>query len=82
MFSKFGAKTGATVSNKYQIQLKKSICFHPRCSVKEGLKEPYSCFPVNIATFLRKPILKNIWEGLFLKISTSMTNLLKGGGHS
>ena len=23
----FGAKTGATVSNKYQIQLKKSICY-------------------------------------------------------
>ena len=27
VFSKeFGAKTGVTVSNKYQIQLKKSIC--------------------------------------------------------
>ena len=48
MFSKeFGAKAGATVSNKYQIQVKKrylllrkSRSSHRRCSVKEGLQRP------------------------------------------
>ena len=48
MFSKeFGVKTGATVSNKYQIQLKKDYLLprkarssHCKCSVKEGLQGP------------------------------------------
>ena len=34
---------------------------------------------MNVAKFLRTPILKNIFEGLLLKISTSETNLSKGG---
>ena len=37
------------------------------------------CFPVNVADFLRTPILKNICERLLLKISTSKTNLPKRG---
>ena len=47
MFSKeFGVKTGATVSNIYQTQLKKDYLLprkarssHCKCSVKEGLQE-------------------------------------------
>ena len=58
MFSKeFWAKAGATVSNKYPIQLKKryllsrkSRSSDGRYSVKEDL---HRCFPVNIAKFLR-----------------------------
>ena len=58
MFSKeFGAKAGATVSNKYQILLekkyllpRKSRTSHGRRSVKKDL---HRCFPVNIAKFLR-----------------------------
>ena len=60
MFSKeFGAKPGATVSNKYQIQLKKKYLLpqkskssHRRCSVKESLQGP-AAQVVNIAKFLR-----------------------------
>ena len=37
------------------------------------------CFLVDVAIFLRTPILKNISERLFLKISTSVTKLPKGG---
>ena len=52
MFSKeFGAKAGATVSNKYQIQLKKSICCREKPEaatvcvlVKEGLQGPTQVF--------------------------------------
>ena len=46
----FGANTGVTVSNKYQIQLKKylltqkSRSSHRRCSVKEGLQRPAQVF--------------------------------------
>ena len=46
----FGAKTGATISNKYQIQLKKVFAAwniqnsHPRCSVQESLQEPAQLF--------------------------------------
>ena len=64
--------------------IKKSLrhrCFpmkFAKSSVKEGL-QGLQCFPVNIAKFLRTPILKNICERLFLKISISVTNLLKGG---
>ena len=41
VLKEFGAKTGATVSNKYQIQLKNLLprkfrSRHRRCSVKEG----------------------------------------------
>ena len=87
MFSKeFGAKVVATVSNKYQIQLKnryllpqKSRSSHHRCSVKEDLQRQRRCFPVNVAKFLRTPILKNICERLLLKISTPAANLVKGG---
>ena len=50
-FSKeFGVKTGATVKNKHQIQLKKSICFTalqaPEVFCKEGLQglaQVFSC---------------------------------------
>ena len=78
MFSEeFGVKAGATVSNKYQIQLekkyqlpRKSRSSHCRCSVKEGVQDQHRCFPVNLAKFLRTPILKNICERLLLKIST------------
>ena len=28
----------------------------------------HGCFPVNIAKFLRTPVLKNIWEWLLLKV--------------
>ena len=73
MFSKeFGAKAGATVRNKYQIQLKKkqllrkSRSSHPRCSV-------------NVAKFLRTPIFKIICERVLLKISTSAASLPNGG---
>ena len=52
MFSKeFGAKADATVSYKYQIQLKekyflpqKSRSSHRRYSVKEGLQRPAQVF--------------------------------------
>ena len=87
MFSKeFGAKTGATVSNKFQIQLKKSICCRENLEAatvgvlfKKACKDQHRGFPVNAATFLRTPILKNICKGLLLKISTSLTNLPEGG---
>ena len=92
MFSKFAvrefaAKAGATVSNKNQVQLKKKYLLllrksrssHHRCSVKEGLQGPAQVFSVNIAKFLRTPILESIREQMFLKISTSVTNLPKGG---
>ena len=52
MFSKeFGAKAGAIVSNKYQIQLKKSICCREKpevatvgALVKEDLQGPTQVF--------------------------------------
>ena len=30
-------------------------------------RHQHRCFPVNIAKFLRTPILKNIWKQLLLK---------------
>ena len=84
MFSKeFRAKAGITVINKYQIQL---ICYRDNpepttVSVlqKKACKGQHKSFPVNVAKFLRIPILKNICEQLILKISTSAANLRKGG---
>ena len=80
--SEFRAKT----CNKYQIQLKKSIYCRGNpeeatlgVQLKKACKGQHRCFPVNIANFLRTPILKNICEQLLLKISNSMTNLPKGG---
>ena len=57
-FSKeFGAKTTATVSNKYQIQLKMPQKFkrcHRRRSVKEGLQGPEQVgFFVNICEIFK-----------------------------
>ena len=85
MFSKeFGARAGTTVSNNYQIQLRKSICCRKNLEAatvgalyKKACR--HTCFNVNVAKFLRTPILKNIFERLLLKISTSETNLSKGG---
>ena len=85
MFSKeFGARAGTTVSNNYQIQLKKSICCRKNleAATVDALQKKacqHRCFNVNVAKFLRTPILKNICERLLLKISTSETNLSKGG---
>ena len=87
MFSKeFGANARATISNKYHIQLKHYVLprkfrsSHRRCSYKEGLQGPAQmCFLEDVAKFLKAPILKNISERLLLKISTSVTNLPKGG---
>ena len=91
MFSKeSGTKTSATVSNKYQIQLKKSICYRENSEaatvdvlqkkasnfIKKKLQ--HNCFPVNVAKFLRTPIIKDICKQLLLKISTTVTNLPKG----
>ena len=68
MFSKeFGAKAGAAVRNKYQIQKTKTC------------KGQHRCFPVNVAKFLRIPILENICERLLLKSSAPAANLAKGG---
>ena len=86
MFPKeFGAKAGVTFDNKYQIQLKKKLfaaqksrSSHRRCSVKKACKCKHRCSPVNVAKFLRTPILKNICEWLHLKIGTSAANLPKG----
>ena len=73
-----GAKTAANVSNKYQIQLKQSICYRENLEAatagalqKKAWKVQHGCFPVNIGKFLRTP-LKNICERLLLKISTSV----------
>ena len=73
-----GAKTVANVSNKYQIQLKQSICYRENLEAatagvlqKKVWKVQHGCFPVNIGKFLRTP-LKNICERLLLKISTSV----------
>ena len=73
-----GAKTVANVSNKYQIQLKQSICYRENLEAatagvlqKKAWKVQHGCFPVNIGKFLRTP-LKNICERLLLKISTSV----------
>ena len=87
MFSKeLRAKAGATVSNKYKIQLKKSYLqprksrsSHRSCSVKEGLQRAAQVFSCNVAKFLRTTILKNICEQLLLKISTPAANLVKAG---
>ena len=57
---------------------RKSRSSHRRHSVKEGL-QGLQLFPVNIAKFLRTSILKNICKRLFLQISISVTNLLRGG---
>ena len=65
-----------SAAKKYLLQ-RKSRSSHRRCSVKERL-QGLQCFPVNIAKFLRTPILKIICERLFLKIGISVTNLLKG----
>ena len=79
MFSKeFGAKAGATVSDKHQIQLKNRYLL-PRKFRGSHRKGQHKRFPVNVAKFLRTPILKNISERLLLKISTSAANLPKGG---
>ena len=73
-----GAKTAANVSNKYQIQLKQSICYRENLEAatadvlqKKAWKVQHGCFSVNIGKFLRTP-LKNICERLLLKISTSV----------
>ena len=73
-----GAKTAANISNKYQIQLKQSICYRENLEAatagvlqKKAWKVQHGCFPVNIGKFLRTP-LKNICERLLLKISTSV----------
>ena len=73
-----GAKTAANVSNKYQIQLKQSICYRENLEAatagvlqKKAWKVQHGCFPLNIGKFLRTP-LKNICERLLLKISTSV----------
>ena len=58
---------------------RKSRSSQRRCSVKGGMQQPAQVFPVNIAKFLRTPILKNIFERLLLKIRTSVTNLPKRG---
>ena len=72
MFSKESrTNTGATTSNKYQIQLRKRICCHEN-------PKAVTVFSSSIGKFLRTPILKNICEWLLLKISTSVTNLPKG----
>ena len=39
-------------------------------------KPQHSCFPVNIAKFLRTPILKNIFERMILTVSSSTSNHL------
>ena len=82
---KFGIKAGVTVSNKYQIQLRKSICCRENPEVatigvmlKKACKSQYWCFPVNVAKLLRIYISKSICEQL-LKIRISAANLPKGG---
>ena len=87
MFSKESeAKAAATVSNIYPIQLKKNICCreNPEAATvgilsKMACKGQHMHFPVSVAKFLRALILKNICDRLLLKISTSVTNLPKGG---
>ena len=62
MFSKeFGAKAGAVVSNKYQIQLtknnllpRKSRSSHRRCSVKEDLHGPAQVFSCECCEIFKK----------------------------
>ena len=66
-----------SAEKKYLLS-RKSRSSHRRHSVKEGL-QGLQLFPVNIAKFLRTPILKNICKRLFLQISISVTNLLRGG---
>ena len=66
-------KTSTTVSDKYQIQLKKIFCFRQNpepATVGDLQKED--------CNFI-KPILKNICKRLLLKISTSVINLPNGG---
>ena len=75
----FRAKIVVTVSNKYQIQLKKSTCCgeNLEAAALVVLTWPAMGFPVIIEKFLRTPISKNISERLLLKISTSVINLPK-----
>ena len=58
---------------------RKSRSSHSRCSAKEGLQLNLLKRGSSIAKCLRIPLLKNICEQLFLKISTSVTNLLEIG---
>ena len=82
MFSKeFGAKDGVTVSDKCQIQVKKSTCCHKNPEAATvGIRKRKACkgqhrfFPVNVVEFSRTAILRNISGRLLLKISTSVAN--------
>ena len=89
MFSKeFGAKAGATVSNKYEIQLgKKSTCcrenpeaasrcpldMSSRCSLKEGLQGPAQVFFCECCE-----IFKNTYFEKHLRTAASQNQHFRG----
>ena len=86
MFSK--ELTAATVTNKYQIQLKRSICCrkNPNAATvgalwKIACKGQCRCLLVNIANFLfltsNSYFEKHLWTAAS-EISTAVTNLPKG----
>ena len=68
-------KTSTTVSDKYQIQLKKIFCFsqNPEPATVGDLQKEDCNFI--------KPSLKNICKRLLLNISTSVINLPNGGNY-
>ena len=81
MFPKeFEAKTGVTVSSKYQTQLNKYLLLwksrrsRRRCSVKEGLQRPAQVFSCEYCKIFKNTCSENICERLLPKISTSVTN--------
>ena len=47
------------------------ICLKACNFIKKTLQ--HRCFPMNIAKFLRTPILRNIWEQLLLETQTYIT---------
>ena len=57
----------------------KSRSSHRRCPVKEGIQRPAQMFSCECYGIFKNTILKNISERPLLKISTSVTNLSKGG---
>ena len=78
------SKTGATVRNKYHVQLQKIICCNEKpeaATIGILLKKTATLLEEgsSIAKFIRAPILKIICERLLVKISISVTNFPKGG---
>ena len=57
---------------------RKSRSSDDRCSVKEGLEGPAQMFSCECCEIFKNTYFENISERVLLKISTTVTNFLKG----